>query len=238
MPKYVPEKDEPLFQHIILPSAEINEKSDFSPSVDESFERTQSGDEEPYKRAPAKRRSVSCHLSSNRTTSLSPRPLSTYRRKSPNTAPSLTTMYIGEKCYHIFPFPMPPNIPNLNPLLYKLPPRKANYLEFLINQNAKKKDQLWNTLLQGAMREVCLRDLCVAVGRMYLLVNPKVRHENFVHRERWDLKKAVDVLKKYLQIGGHELKSIVTFLLSKMKIDSIRGKWARYKEEEEQDESD
>ncbi|CCU81462.1 putative powdery mildew-specific protein [Blumeria hordei DH14] len=130
-------------------------------------------------------------------------------------------------CY-IFDFPKPPsqNLSSIsNGLVSKLPPKKSLYFQALVRRNEENFDPLWTILLQGAMREKCVRELCVVIGRMYFIGNPTADRILKGDMRQWNVQKAVVVLKEYLVIGGQALNDLVRFLRTRLKIDSVLGGW-------------
>ncbi|RKF81624.1 hypothetical protein GcM3_033001 [Golovinomyces cichoracearum] len=134
---------------------------------------------------------------------------------------------IGTKDYYVYTFPMPPSGPNLTSLYYQLPPKKGNYLQVLVKFNAESNDQLWTTLLQGALIENCVKELCIAVGRMYLKSDLTNTSKLMHHRRPQDATRAINILNQNLAVGGHTLRKMVKVLIEKLKSDSIKGKWEK-----------
>lgn len=137
------------------------------------------------------------------------------------------TKRIGKKNYYLFTFPKPPAGPNMTSLYYQLPPKKGNYLQVLVKYNAERNDQLWTTLLQGALIENCLKDLCIAVGRIYLKSDLTSTSKSMHLHKPQDATRAINILNQYLAVGGHTLQKMVKVLIEKLKSDLIKGKWQK-----------
>ncbi|CAD6501440.1 BgTH12-01692 [Blumeria graminis f. sp. triticale] len=141
---------------------------------------------------------------------------------SPDDSDSETTCFV-------FDFPKPPSAQRfgLIPGNYagQLSPKKSLYLQALIRRNEERSDPLWTALLQGAMREKCVRELCIIIGRMYVNGVPTTDLVLKGHVRSWNVQKAVNILNQFLSVGGTPLHDMVKFLRRRLKIDSVEGGW-------------
>lgn len=140
---------------------------------------------------------------------------------------ALPTERIGRKNYYVFTFPKPPTGPCLASLFHQLTPRKRHYLHLLVEFNAQMKDRLWVTLLQAALHDNSVRELCIAIGRMYSKFNLGATSNTCTRQKLWDVNKAIAIVNKYIEAGGQLLRNMVNFLLKKLENDSVEGKWSR-----------
>ncbi|CCU81469.1 putative Bgh-specific protein [Blumeria hordei DH14] len=129
----------------------------------------------------------------------------------------------------VFDFPKPPSAQRLGPMPGnfggQLSPKKGLYLQALIRQNEERSDPLWTALLQGAMREKCVRELCIIIGRMYVNGVPTTDRVHSGHARSWNVQRAVNILNQFLSVGGTPLHDMVKFLRRRLKIDSVEGSW-------------
>ncbi|RKF61089.1 hypothetical protein OnM2_045062 [Erysiphe neolycopersici] len=165
------------------------------------------------------------------TSCISLRPQKKYRHHSSlqvsHHSSVLPTQRIGRKNYYVFTFPKPPTGPCLASLFHQLTPRKGHYLQLLVELNTQMKDPLWTTLLQAALHDSFVRDLCIAIGRMYSKPNFGATGHNSTRQNLWDVSKAVAIVNQYIKAGGQILRNMVKFLLRKLENDSIEGRWGK-----------
>ncbi|POS85878.1 hypothetical protein EPUL_004380, partial [Erysiphe pulchra] len=147
--------------------------------------------------------------------------------QSSHHCPALPTQRIGRKNYYVFTFPKPPTGPCLDSFFHQLTPREQNYLKLLVESNAQMKDPLWTTLLQAATHYDFVRDLCIAIGRMYSKFNLGVTSSVSTRQNLCNVNKAVAIVDQYIEAGGQLLRNMVEFLLKKLENDSIEGKWEK-----------
>ncbi|KHJ35048.1 hypothetical protein EV44_g4755 [Erysiphe necator] len=141
--------------------------------------------------------------------------------------PILPTKRIGRKNYYVFTFPKPPTGPGLASLFHQLTPKKGYYLQVIVKYNDQMKDPLWATLLQSALSESCVKELCIAIGRMYVKFNLGATNHIKTQQNLRDVSKAISILNKNIKAGGQSLRNMVNFLLKKLEKDSIEGKWGK-----------
>ncbi|TQS37213.1 hypothetical protein Golomagni_02321 [Golovinomyces magnicellulatus] len=205
-------------------SSRSQKLSELSFYIDDSDSADASCDEFASALSPKSRKKAHCPVSQSSTPQY-------MQHRSPQRYvqcyQSPQTKRMGMKNYHAFTFPMPPLSPNLTSLYHQLPPKKGKYLQVLVKFNAESNDQLWTTLLQGALIENCVKELCIAVGRMYLKSDLTSTSKSMHLHKPQDATRAINILNHYLAVGGHTLRKMVKVLIEKLKFDSIKGKWEK-----------